>query len=145
MVNISKKKIDNYVLDRLFELLFVVFSENRKESDFRNLFISLFSNTERIMIVKRLGLIYLMLKNFKKNDICRLIKISKATFDKYKLIIDKDPIIYEKFKSFIKKEKAINIFEEIINILYGPGTPGVNWTDALKTKRKIEIRKKYGF
>src|SRR4030066_1970613 len=113
MVNISKNKIDRYMQDKLFNLFFEIFSVKRNQNDLKTIFISLFSYTERLMIIKRLGLIYLLLRGFRKCDICKLIKVSTATLDKYKLILDKNINIYNYFKKFILKENISNLFEEL--------------------------------
>ncbi len=144
MVQISKRKIDKYVLNKLLDLLFEIFVISRNQAEFNIFFISLFSPAERTMIVKRLGLIYLLLKGVNNYNICKLLKISSATLDKYRLILDKNIEIYEYFKNIIQKEKIKNIFEDVFNSLYGPGTPGVDWSEAWKTKRRIIRRKKFG-
>ena len=136
--------MNEYVKDRLYELLFEVFSQKKSEEDFKQFFISLFSNSERIMLIKRLGLIYLLLKKTEPRNICQLLKISPSTLTKYSLILDKSKNIYEQYEKVIKKEKVVNIFEELLNTLYGPGTPGVDWGEARRTRGLILKRKKYG-
>ena len=145
MVNVSKKKLDEHVFNRLYGLVFEVFVIKRSEADFKNFFMSIFSTKERIMLVKRIGVIYLILKGLKKNDICKFIKISHSTFDKYKQILDMNSQIYDYFSKIIRTEKFVNLLEELIDIFYGPGTPGVDWSEAWKTKRRISKRKTYGF
>ena len=144
MVNVSKRKLDEYILERLFDLLYEIFAIKRNTKDFNKIFVSLFSPTERLMIIKRLGAIYLLLKGILKRDICKLLSLSPTTLDKYQLILDKETEIYSYFQKIIRKEAIKNIFEEIINTLYGPGTPGVDWSEAWKTKRRIAERKEYG-
>jgi len=144
MVNISKRKLDDIIFNKLLSLLFEIFALKRKEQDFKSFFVSLFSYTERIMLIKRVGIIYLSLKGLKNNEICKLLKISSATLNKYKLILDKNIDTYNYFEKLIKFEKISNIIEEILNLVYSPGTPGVDWSEARKTKIKIANRKKYG-
>lgn len=144
MVRLSKRQLDKYVQQRLYELLFEMFSIKRSEKDFKNFFMSLFSSNERIMLIKRIGLIYLLIKGVTASNICDILKISPSTLSKYSLILDKNKNAYDYFGKVVKKVKLVNILEEVINTLYGPGTPGVNWSDAWKTKNRILKRKEIG-
>lgn len=144
MVRLSKRQLDKYVQQRLYELLFEMFSIKRSEKDFKNFFMSLFSSNERIMLIKRIGLIYLLIKGVTTSNICDILKISPSTLSKYSLILDKNKNAYDYFGKVVKKVKLVNILEEVINTLYGPGTPGVNWSDAWKTKNRILKRKEIG-
>jgi hypothetical protein len=96
------------------------------------------------MLIKRIGILYLLIKKRKNYEICETLRISSATLNKYVLILDKDDKSYKYFKKIIQKEKIKNIIEELINTLYGPGTPGVDWSEARKTKIRINKRKSIG-
>src|SRR3990167_10542416 len=89
MVRLSARQLDKYVQQRLYELLFEMFSIKRSEKDFDNFFMSLFSGNERVMLIKRIGLIYLLIKGVTTSNICDILKISTSTFSKYNLIFDK--------------------------------------------------------
>ncbi|MFH1827438.1 MAG: hypothetical protein ABH812_03355 [bacterium] len=144
MVNISRRELDDYVFERLLSILYELVFLNQKEQDFKIFFKSIFSYPERIMLVKRIGIIYLLIKKRKNYEICNILKISSATLNKYVLLLDKNIESYDFFNKLIKKNKVMNFVEEIVNTLYGPGTPGTNWSNAKKTKRQIDKRKKVG-
>ena len=145
MVNLSKKKLDDYVFYRLYDVLFAVFITKRDYQEFNKFFISLFTPTERTMLIKRIGIIYLILKKFSKTEICKLLKISPSTYEKYYQTLDLNNEVFDYFNSSIKSEKFANIIEQTLNTIYGPGTPGVNWSEAWKTRKRIDKRKEYGF
>lgn len=144
MVNISKRKLDEYVFDKLLAILYEIFTMSRKEPDFKSFFESIFSYSERVMLIKRIGIIYLLIKNIKNYEICKTLKISTATLNKYVLVLDKNVESYKYFKKIINLERIKSNIEELINTLYGPGTPGVDWSEARKTQRKIFRRKSTG-
>ena len=144
MVQISNKRLDEYVSSKLSRLLFILLSNKRSKEEFDTVIHSIFSFTERIMILKRIGIIYLLLKDVKKYKIRKVVGVTRATLDKYNLIIEKSPIIFKKFKKIIKEEKIKNIFDEILNTLYGPGTPGVNWSSAWERRKKLSRKKSLG-
>ena len=144
MVRLSTRQLDKYVQQRLYELLFEMFSIKRSEKDFDNFFMSLFSGNERVMLIKRIGLIYLLIKGVTTSNICDILKISPSTLSKYSLILDKNKNAYDYFGKLAKKVRLVNILEEVIDTLYGPGTPGVNWSEAWKTKKRILKRKEIG-
>ena len=144
MVRLSARQLDKYVQQRLYELLFEMFSIKRSEKDFDNFFMSLFSGNERVMLIKRIGLIYLLIKGVTTSNICDILKISPSTLSKYSLILDKNKNAYDYFGKLAKKVRLVNILEEVIDTLYGPGTPGVNWSEAWKTKKRILKRKEIG-
>jgi len=145
MVRLSKKKVDNYVWNKLFYIFFVVLNKKRNNAEFTKFILSIFSYPEEIMLIKRIGIIYLIMKNYDKNKITQVLNVSKTTIDKYRLIIEKNKNIYEYFIKIIEKEKISNIFEEIFSTLYGPGTYGIDWKSALIRKKKISERKIHGF
>lgn len=145
MVNLSKKKLDDYVFYRLYDVLFAVFITKRNYQEFNKFFISLFTPTERIVILKRIGIIYLILKKFSKAEICDFLKISATTYEKYYQTLDMNSETFSYYNSVIKSEKFVNTIEQVLNTIYGPGTPGINWSEAWKTKKKIAKRKEYGF
>ena len=144
MVRLSARQLDKYVQQRLYELLFEMFSIKRSEKDFDNFFMSLFSGNERVMLIKRIGLIYLLIKGVTTSNICDILKISPSTLSKYSLILDKNKNAYDYFGKLAKKVRLVNILEEVIDTLYGPGTPGVNWSEAWKTKKRNLKRKEIG-
>ena len=47
-------------------------------------------------------------------------------------------------KKILRNEKISHFLEEILLTLYGPGTPGVDWSQAWKDQIALERRKETG-
>ena len=144
MVQLSAKRIDEETLNKLKGFLFYLFTHKTNKEKFYSVIGSLFSEVETLMILKRLGIIYLLLIGIKKYQITKTLGVTRSTIDKYLLIIEKNRDYYEYFKKLINKEKVKLLFEDLLNTLYGPGTPGVNWSEAWKTKQEIKRKKEEG-
>ncbi len=99
MVNLSKKKLDDYVFYRLYDVLFAVFITKRDYREFNKFFTSLFTPTERTMLIKRIGIIYLILKKFSKTEICEFLKISPSTYEKYYQTLDLNNEVFDYFRA----------------------------------------------
>ena len=145
MVRLSRKKIEKYIWNKLFHIFYIILNKKKNDEDFSNFILSIFSYPEEVMIIKRIGIIYLLLRKYEKYKICKVLSVSKASVNKYRLIIEKNKEIYSYFIRLIEKENLLNIFEEVFNSLYGPGTYGIDWKAAWERKQKIEQRKIHRF
>lgn len=144
MVQISSKRVDEETLTKLKGFLFYLLARQPNKNKFYSIIGSVFSEIEILMILKRLGIIYLLLIGIQKYKISQTLRVTRSTIDKFSLIIEKNNDYYEYFKKLINKEKVKLLFEDLINTLYGPDTPGVNWSEAWKTKQEIKRKKEEG-
>ena len=144
MVQISNKRLDDYISSKLSSLLFSLLGKKKNKETFESVIDSIFSSVEKIMILKRVGIIYLLLKGIKKFKIKSTLGVTTNTLDKYSLIIEKNPLVYNKFIKVIQKDKLTLFLEDFLNTLYGPGTPGVDWSSARKTQSLIKRKKEQG-
>lgn len=143
MVQISKKHLDNYTVEKLSSLMFKLF-KNKSKKVFDILTQSIFSDTERVMLMKRIAVLFLLLKNIEHYKIRKLLGVTESTINKYALIVEKNPNLYEKFNKLIIKEKITILFQEILNTLYGPGTQGISWSAARERQRALKKKKEMG-
>ncbi len=144
MVQISKRKISDELFSKLFLLFFQIVGKKDNSDDFRQVVNDLFSPVERIMIAKRVAIIYLLLKQIDKATICTVLKVSSSTVAKYAILIEKSEGIVPQFKKILKSEKIRIFLEDIINSFFAPGAYGVNWKRAWKRKIVSEKRKQLG-
>lgn len=144
MVQISNKKVDEETLTKLKSFLFYLLTHKTNNERFYSVISSLFSKVEILMILKRLGIIYLLLIGIKKYQIIKTLGVTRATTDKFDLIIEKNEDYYKHFKKLIMNEKVKLLFMDLLNTIYGPGTPGVDWTEAKRTRIETERRKDEG-
>ena len=108
MVYISKKKLPNDILEKIFRLFLEVISRSSNSGEFLDLANEIFSPSEKIMMAKRVTIIYLLVKGVEQATIADVLKVSTATVAKFALLnLKQESRLVELMKSIIKKEKAI--------------------------------------
>ena len=144
MVRNSRFVLSDDLLEKLFDLFFEVVGNKSSKDEFKKIFIDLLTPAERIMLAKRVAIIYLLLKKIEYDNICDRLKVSPTTVAKYSLLMEKSEGIVPTFKQIVKVDK-INIFlEEIFNSIFAPGKIGVNWKIAWENKINLEKKITYG-
>lgn len=145
MVQISKGKLSEAILFKLFELFFQIVGKKNKKEEFLKVINDLFSPVERIMIAKRIAIIYLLLKKIDQTTIRHVLKVSSSTVAKYSLLIEKTTGITEEFNKLLRKEKIARFLEDLYHDFFSyPGRPGINWGVAWKIRRWREKEKQLG-
>lgn len=137
MTRISRYKLKDYVYEKMFHLLFEVVARSRDRKGFDQLIRELLSPTERIMIAKRVVLVYLLLQEIDYRIICRVLKVSSSTISKFKLLTDNKSGMINILKKTMQNEKIKLFVFELMSDLFPPGMYGINWENAWK--RKLEI------
>ena len=144
MTRISQYPINSNLSTKLFDLFFEVVGKKNNSEEFKNTIIDLLSPTERIMIAKRIAIIYLLLKKVDYITIADVLKVSSSTIGKFQLIIENSVGIVPTFKKLLRNERISQFLEEIYLAFRGPGVPGVNWSSAWKQKLELERKKQQG-
>jgi len=144
MVNLSRRKIDERVLNKLFYILFHLLSKRTNKEDFMSVFVAFLSYSERIMMVKRIGVVYLLIKKIQKDRIQQVLSITRSTINKYELLMENDTNVQAFVKKVANKDNFSSVIDEIISFLYPPGTYGIDWKAAWERKKRIERRKAAG-
>lgn len=123
MVNISKRPVDEKNLLKIYQLFYKVIDQLDNQEDFFQLIQEILSPSEQIMIAKRIGVIYLLIKNVSKPAITEYLKVSMATVDKYYfLYYKKRTNLILIIESFLASEKISNFFEDLFaDIFISPG------------------------
>lgn len=145
MARISKYKLRNEVLDKLFNLFFEIVGNQDDKNKFNEIIKGVFSYNERIMFAKRIAIIYLLLKNIDFHNICMALNVSSSTVAKFKLLIEnKHDGFIESFDNIIFRDKTKEIIDDFFNTIFAPGKYGVNWKIAWERKRESERKKQFG-
>ena len=144
MTRISRYKLKDYVYEKMFVLLFEVVSNSRDKKIFNQLIKDLLSPTERIMIAKRVVLVYLLLQEIDYRMICDVLKVSNTTVSKFKLLMEKSEGIVPILTKTIRNERVQLFMVELIDVLRPPGTYGTNWKNAWRRKFEINRKKEEG-
>jgi len=108
---------------KLYRLFFEIFSRSDDQEGFLSLIDDLLSSTEKIMIAKRIGIIYLLIKKVDYRTIAETLKVSTATVLFYSVVLqEKQTKIVDTIKQMLRKEKALNFLDDLFaEILIHPG------------------------
>jgi len=137
MVQISRRKLPEEILSKLFLLFFEIVGNKDDKNEFSIIINDLFSETEQIMIIKRLAIIYLLLKNIDQRAIADTIKVSPSTVSKFALIAQESKGIVPFFKGIMTEDRIKNFFEDLFYAIYSPTRYGTDW----KTGYKLEFER----
>lgn len=129
MVNISRRKVDDKVLIRLNKLFFEILYRANSVNKFISVIDDLFSPKEKIMIAKRIGILYLVIKRVEQKLIADKLKVSTTTVSKFALIFSaRNSPVVQLIKELITKEKGGNSLEDIFaEIFIQPGIKRGHW------------------
>ncbi|MFA6017212.1 MAG: Trp family transcriptional regulator [Patescibacteria group bacterium] len=142
MTRISKYRVEDKVLKKLYFLMFEIISNMDEEERFTAIISELLSPTEKIMIVKRVAIIYLLMKEIDYLVISDVLKVSSRTIAKFHSIMDEGKEVMSILEAVVGNEKIKDFFEELL--FREPGTYGVNWKSAWRQKFEIERKKQRG-
>lgn len=123
MARISKRPVSEDILIRMYKLFFEIFSRFENQEHFLALMDDVFSPVEKIMIAKRVGIIYLLIKKVDYRDISDVLKVSTSTITHYALLFhDKNSRIVEIIKTQLMKENVLNFLDDLFSdLLIQPG------------------------
>lgn len=144
MTQVSRFKLKDHVLERLFDLFFEIVGKNKSREEFTLIINDVLSSTEKIMIAKRIAIVYLLLKGIDYRNFCKTIKVSSATVSKYKILVERSGGLVPAFEKIIRDDKIVEFLEGFLIMLFPPGTPGINWSAAWQVKIEHERSKKEG-
>ncbi len=144
MVRNSRFVLSDDLLEKIFDLFFEVMGNTSSKNEFRKIFFDLLTPAERIMLAKRVAIIYLLMKKIEYYNICDRLKVSSATVSKIALLMEKSDGIVPAFKQIVKIDKVKIFLEEIFNNIFAPGKIGVNWKIAWENKINLEKKKTFG-
>lgn len=144
MVRNSRFVLSDDLLEKIFDLFFEVMGNTSSKNEFKKIFFDILTPAERIMLAKRVAIIYLLLKKIEYYNICDRLKVSSATVSKIALLMEKSDGIVPVFKQIVKIDKVKIFLEEVFNTVFAPGKVGVNWKIAWENKNNLEKKKTYG-
>src|SRR3989344_8235017 len=137
MTRISKRVLKEEVLLKLYRLFFEVISQYNNQENFLNLIDDILSPTEKIMLTKRVAIIYLLIKGVSYRDISEALKVSTGTVVLYAAkFYKKDSQLVNMIQSMLKKEKFFNFLEDIFaGLTIQPGIKIGDWQRYWDHKR----------
>ena len=145
MVQVSKNKLPKDILNKLFNLFFETLGKKYDKNEFQEIINDLFSETEQVMLIKRIAIIYLLLKNIDYTTISSSLKVSAGTISKFSLLVNQDRGIVKFLKEKLFKEKIGDFFDDIFYELFArPGKYGTNWKVGWQYKFERDRKKQTG-
>jgi len=143
-MRLSRFKLSEEKLEKLFTLFFEVVGKNRSKEEFRKIITDILSSTERIMVAKRIAIMYLLMKGIDYQTICLVLKVSAATVAKFSLLMERSEGVIPVFNKILRNEKVVDFFEDLFNTFFAPGVPGINWKAAWERKIASDRKKQLG-
>src|SRR3972149_7904086 len=142
MVQVSKHKLREETLEKLFNLFLEVFLSQHYHTEMQNVVSDIFSPIERLVIAKRIAIVYLLLKNIDHRTICTVLKVSNATVSKFSLLSEKSVGLPNVLKKMIRNDKLKLFLENLYASFFAvPGQYGNNWKVSREWKKGRERRK----
>ncbi len=144
MARISRFYLSQRTLQKMFDVFYEVLGRTKSKTEFLNIVDELVSPIEKIMIAKRIIVMYLLLREIDQRTICKTLKVSSATVAKFSLLLGNSSYIRETLNSMVKRDKLKLLLEELYSSVFAPGTVGADWKGAWKRQIDVERKKEIG-
>ena len=141
MVRNSPYTLNQDKFNKIFGIFYEVVGNNKNRDKFNQIMLDLLTPAERIMLIKRIAIIYLLMKNIDYRMICETLKVSNTTVSKFRLMTERSEGIVPALKTILAIDKVSLFFQEVFNEIFPPGLYGINWHSAWKRKMKLERKK----
>lgn len=146
MVHVSRRKVPDKVLLRIYRLFFEVINRLHSQDYFSKLIDEIFSPKEKVMIAKRIGIVYLLTKGTDQTTIADVLKVSTNTVAKYALAFHKrETQLGRLLERMIAKEKVMGFLEDAFaEIFIQPGIKIGHYKRYWDQKKRQSRRKLLG-
>jgi len=144
MIRISPYKINSETYEKVFAVFYEVVGKGHNKKEFNHILFELLSPSERIMIVKRIAIVYLLMKEIDYVTICSVLKVSNSTVSKFRILMEDSQGVVPVLRKMVSLEKITLMFEELFSEIFAPGVYGVNWKAAWERKIALRIKKQTG-
>lgn len=114
MPHVSRYKLDKKTEEELIKTLRIVFTRINKNEEMVCFFLSLFSETEQLMLAKRLAIIVLLKEKIPESRIADILHVTRITVEKMRLFLETKG---EGFKIALRKLEEEKILQEFKKFL----------------------------
>ena len=126
MPHVSKRKIDSKVEKQLHNCLIGIIRDIDNTSDTEKLLESILSETEKMMIAKRVAIAFLLKHNIESKIIGETLKITPETIFRHKLWFETHKegfeIIFNKIEKYKRNEITKNVLYQILDYAIRAGS-----------------------
>ena len=121
MPHTSEKELKKETLKRIYSQFTKVISEPKNKYFGKNFADQFFTETEKIMLAKRLAIILMLSEDFSFNTIERVLLVSSSTINKIRTRIDRGDFSFA--KEIVKDKKLKEKFWVELEVLLRAGLP----------------------
>lgn len=114
MPHVSFRKLPEKIEEELISNLRTVFRKVTKEDDMSNLFLSLLSSTEQLMLAKRLAIIVLLKEGLPESKISDALHVTRITVEKMRLFLETKGRGFEIALKKLEEEKRLKAFKTVL-------------------------------
>ncbi|GAG17297.1 unnamed protein product [marine sediment metagenome] len=114
MPHISKKKLEPRVLKQILYFFKAIMADLKTDEGAAAFLNSLLTNTEKLMLAKRLAMVVLIKEGISDSKIVETLKTTHATVEKMKLMLDKTMGGYQIGLKKLEKRENWRKFKEIL-------------------------------
>jgi uncharacterized protein YerC len=107
MTHISRKKLPTKILDQILDSLILVITETKHKEETVELLNALLSNTERIMLAKRIATVYLLNEGVDGTVIAETLGVTPYTVSRLKLWFETKGGGYRIAVNELKRQKQL--------------------------------------
>jgi Trp operon repressor len=138
MTRISKHPVSEKVLIKIYELFFQILAHSHSQEKFSCIIDDLLSPTEKVMIAKRIAILYLLIKGIPHTVISQTLKVSSATVAVYAWMLHKKEATFvSDLKKIIAKEKLVEGIDDVLaEIFIQPGLRLGHWQKYWNRERE---------
>lgn len=117
MTHISKRKLNSEITDHLNNSLVFLIKELSSKGDVEKFLNSIVTETERLMISKRVVAAFFLKHNIAERDIAETLKLTPATVSRLKLWIQTRQSNFDTVFDKLEKEERFKIAKNLFYIL----------------------------
>jgi len=138
MAQLSPRVLNQKTSEKILDLFFQSLLKNKTQKEIKNFLDVLLTPTEKMMLAKRIAVLYLILQGIDHRTISNLLKVSTATVAKFSIILKFENERTKKvLQKIIKERKILKTLDAVGEILFNSlPPPSRNWSEWRKEKVK---------
>lgn len=140
MTQISKKSLGTDTEKSIYDMFTHVLAGATSQKDIANLLFDFLTETERVMLPKRICIAYLIVKGHDQRSICQYLKVSFTTITKISTTLKNGGSGYKTLLDQIQKNTSFTAILQKIEAGLGPVSPSQK-SEAIRKQSKTPIKK----
>lgn len=113
MTHISKRKLDYKVFKEILDSLVFVLTDTKDKEEMARLLAALLSETEKIMLAKRIAIVYLLSEGIEGDVISETLNVTPFTVSRMKLWYETKGEGYQVAIGRLKKQKYLGAIKKL--------------------------------